>query len=68
MVKSLGFKISRIILSNGKVERLVQTLKKHKSHFKTWEKWFYNFKRPHMSLYTDHLRTPYQAFLDKMRK
>ena len=56
--------------SNGKAERLVQTLKKHKTHFKTWEitTRFYNFKRPHMSLDTDHLRTPYQAFIDKMRK
>jgi len=56
--------------SNGKAERLVQTLKRHKPHFKTWEKttWFYNFKRPHMSLYNNHTRTPNQAFIDKMRK
>ena len=56
--------------SNGKAERLVQTLKRHKPHFKTWEKttWFYNFKRPHMSLYNNHTRTPHQAFLDKMKK
>ncbi|OIN88034.1 MAG: hypothetical protein AUJ50_01900 [Candidatus Aenigmarchaeota archaeon CG1_02_38_14] len=56
--------------SNGKAERLVQTLKRHKPHFKTWEKTtlFYNFKRPHMSLYNNHTRTPSQAFMDKMRK
>jgi putative transposase len=55
--------------SNGKAERLVQTLKRHKTHFRTWEKTteYYNFKRPHMSLDNDHLRTPYQAFIDKMR-
>jgi len=56
--------------SNGKAERLVQTLKRHKPHFKTWEKTtlFYNFKRPHMSLYNNHTRTPSQAFMDKIRK
>ncbi len=55
--------------SNGKAERLVQTLKRHKGHFITWERTaeFYNFKRPHMSLYNDHTRTPYKAFLDKKK-
>jgi len=56
--------------TNGKVERLVGTLRRYYKHFKDWNKTvkFYNYKRPHMSLTNGHLRTPYQAFLDKKRK
>jgi putative transposase len=57
--------------SNGKVERLVQTIKKHKVDFGgSWDKAveYYNFRRPHMSLYNGHTRTPHKAYLDKMRK
>ncbi len=56
--------------SNGKVERLVGTLKKHEKDFGSLEKAveYYNFRRPHMSLYNGHTRTPYQAFLDKTWK
>ncbi len=55
--------------SNGKVERLVYTLKR-------LMKWkgslnecvdFYNEKRPHMSLENDCLRTPFQAYQEKRR-
>jgi putative transposase len=56
--------------SNGKVERVYQTIFALKKHFGTWEKAveYYNFERPHMSLENGALRTPYQAFLDKQRK
>ncbi len=56
--------------SNGKVERLFQTLWQLKNHFGSWEKTiqYYNFKRPHMSLENGSLRTPYEAFLDKQKK
>ena len=54
--------------SNGKVERFWGSIYKYKLHFGTWDAAFeyYNFKRPHMSLENGSLRTPYQAFLDKM--
>ena len=56
--------------SNGKVERVFQSIYKYKLHFGSWEKAveYYNFRRPHMSLENGKLRTPYQAFLDKARK
>jgi putative transposase len=56
--------------TNGKVERLFQTLRRYKKHFGSWEKTveYYNFRRPHASLENGKLRTPYQAFLDKTRK
>lgn len=56
--------------SNGKLERLVQTMKFLLKHFGNLKKAveFYNMKRYHMSLENGHLRTPYQAFLDKKRK
>jgi putative transposase len=56
--------------SNGKVERLFQTLERLKNHFGNWEKAveYYNYKRPHMSLETGGLRTPHEAFIDKKRK
>jgi len=56
--------------ANGKAERAIATIKQLWKHFgnlnKTIE--YYNYKRPHMSLTNGKLRTPYQAFLDKMRK
>jgi len=56
--------------SNGKVERVGQTIKKLRKHFPNWEEtvYYYNFERPHSSLENDHLRTPYEAFQDKMRE
>ncbi|MDI6655136.1 MAG: IS481 family transposase, partial [Candidatus Hydrothermarchaeota archaeon] len=56
--------------SNGKVERLFQTLLRLKKHFGSWERTveYYNFRRPHMSLENGKLRTPHEAFIDKMRR
>lgn len=56
--------------TNGKVERVVQTLRKLKKHFGTWDGalYYYNYLRPHMSLSSNSLRTPYQAFIDKQRQ
>ena len=56
--------------SNGKVERAGQTIEQLRKHFPSWEEtvYYYNFKRPHSSLENGHLRTPYQAFQDKMRE
>jgi len=56
--------------SNGKVERAGQTIEQLRKHFPSWEDtvYYYNFKRPHSSLENGRLRTPYQAFLDKMRE
>ncbi len=56
--------------SNGKVERAGQTIEQLRKHFSSWEETvdYYNFKRPHSSLENGHLRTPYQAFQDKMRE
>ncbi len=55
--------------SNGKLERLVDTIKKLLSRGLTLDDAvrFYNEKRPHMSLENGHLRTPLQAFYDKKR-
>ncbi|MGF3573735.1 MAG: DDE-type integrase/transposase/recombinase, partial [Candidatus Bathyarchaeia archaeon] len=56
--------------SNGKVERAAQTIQQLRKHFTSWEQtvYYYNFKRPHSSLENGHLRTPYEAFIDKMRE
>ena len=56
--------------SNGKVERAGQTIEQLRKHFSNWEDtvYYYNFQRPHSSLENGHLRTPYQAFQDKMRE
>jgi putative transposase len=56
--------------SNGKVERVGQTIKQLWKHFSSWEEavLYYNFKRPHSSLENGRLRTPYQAFLEKSRE
>ncbi len=57
--------------TNGKMERWFRTLEILIRQFNgDIDKaiYFYNFERPHMSLENGHLRTPYQAFLEKMRK
>jgi len=58
--------------TNGKVERVKQTIEKLWNHFGGLDKAvnYYNNKRPHMSLGNGKIRleTPYQAFLRKMRK
>ncbi len=58
--------------SNGKNEKLNDTIKKLMKKLGSFDKAVkhYNFKKPHWALMTDEgkTRTPYQAFLDKMRK
>ncbi len=56
--------------ANGKVERLISTIKMLWREFGSLDKAVkhYNYKRPHRSLTNGKLRTPYQAFLEKMRK
>lgn len=56
--------------SNGKVERAGQTIEQLRKYFHNWNDtvYYYNFQRPHSSLENGHLRTPYQAFQDKMRE
>ena len=56
--------------SNGKAERVIQTIKKLWKELGSLDKTieFYNYKKPHMSLTNGKLRTPYQAFLEKQRK
>jgi len=56
--------------SNGKVERVILTIKQLWNHFHCWDAavHYYNYERPHSSLENDCLRTPYQAFQDKIRK
>ena len=55
--------------TNGKLERLVYTIKKLMKLGKTLDEAvkFYNEKRPHMSLENSKLRTPLQAFYEKKR-
>jgi putative transposase len=55
--------------SNGKVERVIQTIQLLGRHFKCWDSavYYYNYRRPHSSLENGGLRTPYQAFIDKTR-
>jgi putative transposase len=56
--------------SNGKVERAGQTIQQLRKYFSNWDATigYYNYKRPHSSLENGRLRTPYQAFFDKMRE
>lgn len=57
--------------TNGKMERWFQTFEKTTKHFGDagYAVWFYNHKRPHMSLNTkQHTVTPAQAFKNKMLK
>jgi putative transposase len=55
--------------SNGKLERFIQTIRYLNKHFGDLNKAvdYYNLHRPHMSLENGSLRTPIQAFNDKMR-
>ena len=55
---------------NGKMERLIGTIKCLWKQLGSLDKavWHYNYKRPHSGLTNVKLRTPYQAFLEKMRK
>ena len=55
--------------SNGKVERVILTIKQLWNHYHCWDAavHYYNYKRPHSSLEQGRLRTPYQAFIDKSR-
>lgn len=74
MLKSYGVKqiFTRVKRpqANGKMERLIATIKRLWNELGSLEKAVkhYNFKKPHRSLTNGKLRTPYQAFLDKMRK
>lgn len=55
---------------NGKLERLNGTIKRLWKQLGSLDKavYHYNHKRPHSGLTNGKLRTPYQAFLDKLRK
>ena len=55
---------------NGKLERLNGTIKRLWAQLGSLDKAVehYNYKRPHSGLTNGKLRTPYQAFLEKMRK
>ncbi len=55
---------------NGKLERLNGTIKRLWNQLGSLDKAVkhYNYKRPHSGLTNGKLRTPYQAFLEKMRK
>ncbi len=54
--------------TNGKVERFFRTVKEKLPEFGSLEEliWWYNEKRPHMSLNLDVIETPHQAFVRKM--
>lgn len=56
--------------SNGKAERAIQTIKKLWNELGSFDNAVkhYNFKKPHMSLTNGKLRTPYRAFMEKLRK
>jgi putative transposase len=56
--------------SNGKVERVILTIKQLWNHYHCWDAavQYYNYERPHSSLENGCLRTPFQAFQDKIRK
>jgi putative transposase len=55
--------------SNGKVEKLGDTLFKLKNHFENWEDAieYYNYERLHWSLKTEKCETPFKAYIRKMR-
>ena len=56
--------------SNGKAERVIQTIKKLWISCGSLDNAVdcYNYKRPHMSLTNGKLRTPNQAFQEKLKK
>lgn len=70
------FKIKQIFTrvrypqGNGKLERLNGTIKRLWKQLGSLDKAVehYNYKRPHFGLTNGKLRTPHQAFLEKMRK
>jgi len=70
------FKIKQIFTrirypqGNGKLERLNGTIKRLWKQLGSLDKAVkhYNYKRPHSGLTNGKLRTPHQAFLEKMRK
>ena len=74
MLKELGIQHLKARVkhpqANGKAERVIQTIKRLWEELGSLEKAVehYNYKRPHRSLTNGKLRTPYQAFLDKLRK
>jgi hypothetical protein len=73
-VKSAGIKqiFARVRYpqGNGKLERLNGTIKRLWSQLGSLDKAVehYNYKRPHSGLTNGKLRTPHQAFLEKIRK
>jgi len=73
-VKKVGIKqiFTRIRYpqGNGKLERLNGTIKRLWNQLGSLDKAVkhYNYKRPHSGLTNGKLRTPHQAFLEKMRK
>lgn len=73
-VKAVGvkqiFARRRYPQGNGKNEKLNGTIKSLMRKGLSFQKAVkhYNFKKPHWGLTNGKLRTPYQAFLDKMRK
>lgn len=56
--------------TNGKLERWFGTIKILKQHFGTLRKavYYYNYKRPHMSLNNGTLTTPAQAYNEKLKR
>jgi putative transposase len=54
--------------SNGKVEKLGDTLFKLQKHYDSWEEVieYYNYERPHWSLKTEECETPFKAYIRKM--
>ena len=74
LVKSYGIKHIKSRVkhpqSNGKAERVIGTIKRLWPRLGSLDKAVehYNYKRPHRSLTNGKLRTPYQAFLEKMKK
>jgi len=73
-VKSVGIKqiFTRVRYpqGNGKLERLNGTIKRLWEQLGSLDKAIehYNYKRPHCGLTNGKLKTPYQAFLEKLRK
>ncbi|MCL5963920.1 MAG: IS481 family transposase, partial [Candidatus Thermoplasmatota archaeon] len=56
--------------TNGKVERLIYTVKRLRKYYNSWEEVarYYNYERMHMSLYEDDIITPGMAYEMKKRK
>ncbi|MGC8580917.1 MAG: DDE-type integrase/transposase/recombinase, partial [Thermoplasmata archaeon] len=56
--------------TNGKIERLIYTLKRLRKYYNSWEEVanYYNYERMHMSLYEDDIITPGMAYEMKKSK